>query len=139
MCSVCDPLNLALCYKCIPPFVLHEGICITGCPGGFDETSDNAGCYSTDVKDIGIFYFPFLIAALFGCLIALCGNCKKKTGRTKFFSSQNTLTSFIVIISFIQFLAIIAMLLWAFYFDKWLLFLAACILIGVLLLLNLVF
>ena len=139
MCAVCDPNNLALCYKCIPPFVLFEGKCITGCPGGFDETSDNAGCYSTDTKDIGIFYFPFLIAAMFGCLIALCGNCKKSAGRTKFFSSQNTLTSFIVIISFIQFLAIIAMLLWAFYYDKWLLFLAACILIGVLLLLNLVF
>ena len=87
MCAVCDPDDLGLCRECIPPFVLHLGQCITGCPGGFSETSSGSGCYSIDTKDVGMFYFPFLIAAFFGCLIALCGTCKKTPGRTKYISS----------------------------------------------------
>ena len=101
MCALCSPEDPSVCLDCIPPYVLHEGVCVTGCPGGYKENSDSTACIPFTINDIGILPFPFLIAAFFGCLIAIFGKCKKKPGRTKYISTQNTLTCFIVIIAFI--------------------------------------
>lgn len=81
--------------------VLHEGICLGACPGGYKYNSEKTACIATTIDDIGILPFPWLIIAFFGCLIALFGKCKKKPGRTKYISTQNTITCFIVIIAFV--------------------------------------
>ena len=91
------------------------------------------------INDIGIIPFPFLCAAFIGCLIAVFGKCKKTPGRTKYISTQNTITCFIVIIAFIQFLAICAMIIWALLFGTMFLFYAACGLLAMLILMNMIF
>ena len=118
---------------------MHEGVCIPGCPEGWKTNDDSTACVLFTINDIGILPFPFLIAAFFGCLIALFGKCKKKPGRTKYISTQNTITCFIVIIAFIQFLAIIALIIWALLFGTVFLFIAACAIIALLIILNIVF
>ena len=138
-CAICDVDDLAVCKKCINPFVLHNDVCLRSCPLNFKRTADGESCYPSTTKDIGLFYFPFLIAAFFGCLIAVFGKCKKSPGRTKYVSTQNTITSFIVIIAFIQFCAMIALIVWSIIFDTEYLFFAGCILIGLMILLNIIF
>ena len=83
--------------------------------------------------------FPFLIAAFFCCLISLFGKCKKKPGRTKYISTQNTITAIIVFIAGIQFLAMIAMAIWAWLFGTMLLFYATCGLLGLMIIYNFIF
>ena len=100
-CKLCDPQNPDFCQECKAPLFVHEGKCVSGCPSEYRVNDNGTACVLFTINDIGIIYFPFLIAAFFGCLIALFGICKKKTGRTKFISTQNTITCFIIIIAFI--------------------------------------
>jgi hypothetical protein len=65
--------------------------------------------------------------------------CSKKPGRVKMISYQNTITCFIVIIAFVQFLAMIAMIIWAILFGTMFLFYAACGLTGALILMNVIY
>ena len=67
------------------------------------------------------------------------GKCKKKPGRTKYISTQNTITCFIVIIAFIQFLAMVALIIWALLFGTMLVFWGTCGLLAALIILNIVF
>lgn len=138
-CALCDPNNPDFCLKCITGLKVHEGLCPASCPAGYRDNNEGTGCVLFTINDIGILPFPFLIAAFFMCLIALFGRCKKKPGRTKFISTQNTITCFIVIIAFIQFLAIIAMVIWALLFGTMFLFYAAVALLAILVLLNMMF
>lgn len=138
-CEICDDSNIEKCLRCNNPLVLHEGICLGACPGGYKYNSEKTACIAQTIDDIGILPFPWLIIAFFGCLIALFGKCKKKPGRTKYISTQNTITCFIVIIAFVQFCALCALIVWAFLFGVKLLLLAALILLGVLMLLNFIF
>lgn len=140
MCELCDVENTKVCRKCVRPYLLNDdGICVSSCPGGYKMNSDETACIPVTINDIGILPFPFLIAAFFGCLIAVFGKCKKKPGRTKFISTQNTITCFIIIIAFIQFLAVIALIIWAVLFGTMLLFFAGCILLAFMIILNIVF
>ena len=138
-CELCDVDNVDVCRKCVSDFLLHEDVCVQSCPGGYKENTDKTACIPITINDIGILPFPFLIAAFFGCLIAVFGKCKKKPGRTKFISTQNTITCFIVIVAFIQFLAVIALIIWAVLFGTMLLFIAGCTLLFLMVVLNIVF
>lgn len=114
---------------------------MSGCPDNWRTNDDGTACVLFTINDIGILPFPFLIAAFFGCMIAMFGKCKKKlVGRNnKYISTQNTITCFIVIIAFIQFLAVIALIIWALLFGTMFLFYAAVGLLGLLILLNIIF
>ena len=139
MCRRCNSTNLYQCFECFEPFKLVEGICKAGCPSGYKQSPDGSFCYSLAVNDIGIFPFPFLIVAFFGCLIAIFGLCKKKSGRTKYISTQNTLTSFIVIVAFIQFLAVVALVVWAYLFETMKLVFGGLLVLTLMILLNITF
>ena len=86
-CELCDAEDPALCKRCAPTLYVHEGVCISACPEGWKTNDDSTACVLFTINDIGILPFPFLIAAFFGCLIALFGKCKKKPGRTKYIST----------------------------------------------------
>lgn len=139
MCKRCNSTNLYQCYECFEPFKLVNGICKAGCPSGYSLSSDGKFCYSLAVNDIGIFPFPFLIVAFFGCLIAIFGLCKKKSGRTKYISSQNTLTSFIVIVALVQFLAVVALIIWAYLFETMKLVFGCLLVLTLMIILNIIF
>lgn len=72
-------------------------------------------------------------------MIACFGKCKKKKLRASKYSTQNTITCFIVIIASIQFMALIALIIWSVLFDMTFLFYAACGLLAVLIILNIIF
>lgn len=140
-CELCDAEDPDICIRCTEGLYVHEGECVSGCPGGYKINDDATACVEFTINDIGIIPFPFLIAAFIGCVIALFGKCKKKlVGRNnKYISTQHTLTCFIVIIAFIQFLAMMAMIVWAFLFELTFLMLGALGLFGLLILINVVF
>lgn len=140
-CEICDSEDPKMCKRCIGGLLLHNGKCVGGCPAEWKDNSDKTACIPRSINDMGILPFPFLIAAFFGCLIALFGQCKKSTrfASQKQSSSQNTITCFIVIIAFIQFLALIALIVWSLLFGTNMLFFAGCIMLGLLIFLNIGF
>lgn len=113
-CELCDADFPGICKRCASGTLLHEGKCVGGCPLDYKDNTDKTACIPFSINDIGILPFPFLLAAFFGCLIVLFGKLKKKQVRgTKMISEQKTITCFIVVIAFIQFLAMIALIVWA--------------------------
>ena len=140
-CSVCDPYDVGTCIICLPPLVLHEGKCAAGCPQGWivNALVDKASCRPWTYNDLEVIPFPYLTLAFILCFIACCGKCKKKTIRDKRISTQNTITCFLVCIAFVQFLAVLGLIVWAFLFETWLLFFIAIGILVLLLLLNWVF
>ena len=136
---MCDAIDPGICKRCKEGHYVHEGLCWEACPSGYKVNDDKTACVLFTIDDIGILPFPFLIAAFFGCLIAMFGKCKKKPGRTKFISTQNTITCFIVIIAFIQTLALSALIVWASLYGTVFLLWGAIVLLGLWILLNIVF
>ena len=138
-CKKCDTNNNDVCLLCKQDLLVHEGKCVSQCPSGFLPNKTNTVCQKFTINDIDIFPFPFLIAASVGCLIAVFGLCKKKAGRTKYISTQNTITCIIVILAPLQFLALIAMSIWAGLFGTTKICYASLALIVCLIILNFVF
>ena len=74
MVKLCDPNSVDIALECIEPFLLtDDGKCI-------QNPNKEVVTVAASINDIGILPFPFLIAALFGCLIAVFGSRKKKKG-----------------------------------------------------------
>jgi len=86
-CDLCDSEDTEHCLRCTTGLYVHEKRCLSACPDGWNINEDGTACVTFSVADIGCLPFPFLIAALIGCLIACCGKLKKKKIRNTYVST----------------------------------------------------
>jgi hypothetical protein len=77
-CELCPLDDTATCLTCISPLYVFEGVCVSECPENFVVNDDGSACRNSTLADLGILYFPFLIAALLFTIVILFGKCKKK-------------------------------------------------------------
>lgn len=111
-CELCPLENTEICLTCISPLYVHEGVCVPECPENFVVNDDKSACRNATLADLGILYFPFLIAALIFTIVILFGKCKKKAilvkGKVEKISYQSSITCIIVFIAPLQALATVA-------------------------------
>lgn len=138
-CELCDPQSPELCKICESPLLNHEDKCYSSCPSKWKSDPEGNSCVEWTYNDLQMIPFPFLTLAFILCMIACCGKCKKKTIRGKRVSTQNTITCFLVVIAFVQFLAVIGLIVWALLFESKLLFIVVCGILLLLLFLNVIF
>ena len=102
-----------------PPQQLYvfNGTCEAGCPEAWRLNGDRTACVPVTINDLQKIYFPFLCCAAVAWLIVFFGMCKKKPGRTKYISTQNTLTCLITATAPIQLLCCLACGVWAVLFQ----------------------
>lgn len=101
-CDLCDDRRPDVCLVCgmsqsDPPqqLFVFNGTCEAGCPEAWRLNGDRTACVPVTINDLQKIYFPFLCCAAVAWLIVFFGMCKKKPGRTKYISTQNTLTCLI--------------------------------------------
>ena len=139
-CELCDPLSPEVCKICESPLLNHVGKCWSSCPSGWKQNPDGISCVEWTYNDLEKIPFPFLTLAFVLCMIACCGKCKKKKSRGgKSVSTQNTITCFVVVIAFVQFLAVIGLIIWALLFESKLLFIVIAGILLLLLFMNIIF
>lgn len=110
-CALCQLQDTDVCLKCEPPLYVHEGVCVAECPAGFRVNDDNSACRTSSLADLGILYFPWLIAATVLTLVCLFGLMRRrevgvkgqKKAVTKSF--QHTISCITIVIAPIQTLA----------------------------------
>lgn len=56
----------------------YEGDCIDKCPKGYSQNSDNTACRAWQLSDLGIVYFPFLVAGLLTTIFVAFGILKTR-------------------------------------------------------------
>lgn len=92
-CDLCDIQNKTKCLKCTAPTLIYNGACVDECPKGqgwhindegwfvysdWHVNEDGTGCRPWKLKDLGVIWFPFLIAAVIFTIICLFGLMKKR-------------------------------------------------------------
>ena len=108
-CDLCQLDDDSKCLKCKKPKIAHEGVCLEQCPDGFAPDETGQACRPWQLSDLGIIYYPWLLAALIGTLVSCFGIMRRRAvifrGKIWMMSPQNTLTCIIVVIAPLQFLA----------------------------------
>lgn len=110
-CDLCDDRRPDVCLVCgmsqeshnattgtttpAQQLFVFNGTCEPGCPEAWRLNGDRTACVPVTINDLEKIYFPFLCCAAVAWLIVFFGMCKKKPGRTKYISTQNTLTCLI--------------------------------------------
>ena len=111
-CQLCPLEATDTCIICVAPLYVFEAKCVPECPEGFVVNDDHSACRNSTLADLGILYFPFLIAALIFTIVILFGKCKKKAilvkGKVQKVSYQSSITCILVFIAPLQALATVA-------------------------------
>jgi len=99
-CSLCDlnaPDNCLLCKENL--YILNNQ-CVTECPPDQIVNDDKTSCRKRRIEDLGILYFPFIIAGLIFTVVVFFGNMRKKArlvkGRAELYSAQKSITCILV-------------------------------------------
>lgn len=77
-CALCKLEHLDCCLQCEPGLVVYECECRPSCPEGFVVNEDKTACRLSQLEDLGILYFPFLIAGTIFSIVVVFGKLKKK-------------------------------------------------------------
>ena len=77
-CDLCDINDVSQCLKCTPPTLVYQFKCVDECPDGWVVNEEGVACRPWQLSDLGIIYFPFLIAGLIFTIICLFGTLKKR-------------------------------------------------------------
>lgn len=142
-CALCDTTNPATCLRCDEGLYVYGGDCVATCPDGYKLNYEMTACDDISIYDLGVIYFPFLIAALIMILIVLFGLLKKKPMRVKGkmskVSTQKTVTCILVMIAPLQFLACVAQWLLGYFFSTWIHAGLAALVTLIMFILNIIF
>jgi len=77
-CALCKLDALDCCLQCEPGLVVFECQCRPECPEGYVMNDDKTACRTSQLEDLGILYFPFLIAGSIFSIVVMFGKLKKK-------------------------------------------------------------
>lgn len=140
-CQNCDSVDPEQCLVCNPPLKVHNGTCVAGCPKGYIENKTKTACVARTLDDLKKVYFPFICAWLISCLIIVFGKYKKKQSfvDTRVNNKQSTITVIICALSPLQWLALIAQIVFAFLYGVKLHFYLALIVFALFCILNISF
>ena len=80
------------------PLYVFNGACVRACTEeNWGPNDAGTACVALPAYDLDLFLIPvFVLSAAVGWLIALVGACRKRPGRTKYISTQNTLTCLVI-------------------------------------------
>ena len=128
---MCDDADQSICLTCKSPLLVYQGDCVAECPKGYRVNFAETACTNQDIVDLGMFYFPFLIAAAIGTIVSLFGKTKSMVHRP--------IVSIIVCIAPLQFLATILQWILCFVYGTWTHAVLACIVTMICFITNIVF
>lgn len=132
-CQKCDEKNQTKCYECIKPLILYNEQCLTDCPEGLRLNDDGTNCVvpDTEVKDLTLVYFPFLICALLMAIVAIGGEIKDR--------KNIVLTNCIVLWGPVEQLVLIAQVALSYLYEGSIIFYASAGIFVINLLINFIF